>query len=135
MALLRVVRVFLLLAWPATLFAAQSLQSAITGVGWVTWLMLAVLSTLSGVTALFWRLADMFKDPARPVPAHLHFVIAAQMLSSWLAGILAFVLSMHFEVPEWWMCACIIGASFAGSRFIDKVSERLFPQLDQQPKQ
>lgn len=134
MALLRYIRVFLLLAWPATLFAAQSLQSAIVGVSWVTWLMLAVLSTLSGVTALFWRLADMFKDPSRPVPTHLHLLIASQMLCSWLAGILAFVLAMHAEIPEWWMCASIIIASFSGSRFIDKVSERLFSQIDQTKK-
>ncbi len=130
MALLRFIRVFLLLAWPATLFAAQSLQSAIVGVSWVTWLLLAVLSTLSGVTALLWRLADMRKDETMPVPRRLPLLIASQMLCSWLAGILAFVIAMHLEIPEWWMCASIIIASFSGSRFIDKVSERLFSQLD-----
>lgn len=131
MLLLRVIRGFLILAWPATVFAAQNLGEAFGSIGWATGLILFLLSTMSGLTALFWRLADMFKSPDRPVPQYLHLVIVAQMLSSWLAGVLAFLLAMHFEVSPWWLGASIVAASFAGSRAIDMLSARIYPQLQQ----
>lgn len=124
MVLLRYLQAFLLLAWPPALFAAQTLEDALGGItGW-TWFILFMISTISGATALVWRLATMVAGVEKPVDSHLHLVVVGQMLSSWLAGLLAFFLGSRFGFQPLEVCAAIVVASFLGSKFIDMVGER-----------
>lgn len=124
MALLRYLQAFILLAWPPALFAAQTLEDALGGItGW-TWFFLFMISTLSGVTALLWRLSSMVSGAEKPVNSHLHLVVLAQMTSSWLAGLLSFLLGSRFGLQPLEVCAAIIVASFLGSKFIDIVGEK-----------
>jgi heme O synthase-like polyprenyltransferase len=82
------------------------------------------LSTLSGATALVWRLDQELRravDGKMPRP----FLFAASnLLGSWTAGTLAWVGSQGLEQSIWVTLAFVIAVSFGGARFLEKVSEK-----------
>lgn len=83
------------------------------------------LSTLAGITALLIRVErELSAAPDQPLPRPFLFC-AAHMTGSWLAGILAFIINQAQEMQPWWGLGIVIGASFAGAKFVEMFAERI----------
>lgn len=130
--LLSAVYAFLAILWPAVaLAAANTFESTVLGVGWVSWLVVVVLSTLSGLTALLNRVrAEIATAEANgtPIPP-LRVFVASNMLGSLLAGLFMFFLCEHWDAPGFLEAAAIIGASYGGARFIERIMEGAVDQI------
>jgi len=90
-------------------------------------LLLAVsmfLSTLAGITALLIRVErELSAAPDQPLPRPMLFC-AAHMGGSWLAGLLAFIINQAQQFNVWYGLGLVIGASFAGAKFVEMWAER-----------
>jgi CDP-diglyceride synthetase len=120
--------------WPPTLWAATitfgDSMRAITGASIVGWLL---LSTLSGVTALFHRIDRELKRTGRRLPNPGIFV-AAHLFGSWTAGAFAYFAGESFGAPGLATASSIIVFSFAGAALLEKVVEaRLKVGFDRDP--
>ena len=130
--LIRTINAVLLFLWVPTLaFAAVALERG-EGVEAISWALAGVallLSTLSGVTALLWRVErELRSQPDKPLLRPWLFA-ASHMTCSWLAGALAFSLSEAQNLNEWWEVSAVIAASFAGATFVQAAAERLLSKL------
>ena len=125
-SLLTAVYAFLTILWPAVaVAAANTFESTVLGVGWVSWLVVVVLSTLSGLTALLNRVRTEIAE-AEANGTHippLRVFIASNMLGSLLAGLFMFFICEHWDAPGFLEAAAIIGASYGGARFIERTAE------------
>lgn len=82
------------------------------------------LSTLSGATALVWRLdQELRKAPDGILPRPWLFA-ASNILGSWTAGALAWVSAQGQDVGVWPTLAMVIAISFGGARAIELLAER-----------
>ncbi len=86
-------------------------------IGW------ALLSTLSGVTALFYRIDRELKRTGRPLPNPGVFIVA-HLGGSWAAGALAFFAGEGFGAPGLATAASIILMSFGGAALLERLAER-----------
>lgn len=103
--------------WPTTIWAAQiTLGESLSSVPGLAWLMVFILSTVSGLAALLNRLKT-------ETPPRLAVFVAAHMLGSWLAGVITFfgveVLDQHDLLEA---VAIALGA-YAGARAMDRWSD------------
>jgi hypothetical protein len=92
-----------------------------------------VISTLSGATALAWRLNDlMLKEDERVATEggeRRPFVrpwlfAAAHMSGSWMGGTLAFLMGKGNAWDVWNVLGFVLVMSFLGSKGIEMVAER-----------
>lgn len=87
------------------------------------------LSTLSGATALVWRLdAELRQSPDGKLPRPLLFA-SANLLGSWTAGALAWIASQSQQSGTWATLAAVIVLSFAGARGIELLAERYLNKI------
>lgn len=134
MRLFYTIKAFILCMWPATLFAAPALQQSFESIPGIAWLVASALSTLGGVTALMYRLQMQLEQPDPPRPVRLWVLVSSQMLCSWLAGSIFFLLGLHWEWPLFLLGASVAVASFGGAKSIESVANWLIssklPQSD-----
>ena len=123
--IIRAVNTFLVILWPTLTFAASStFGTTFQGVGWAAWLMVIVLSTVAGMTALLNRIAkELQNDGTQPHIPSLRLFIASNLFGSWLTGLFFFLVCEHFDVPDFLEAAAVIGASYAGARLIERAME------------
>lgn len=87
------------------------------------------LSTLSGATALVWRLdQELRKSPDGTLPRPWLFA-ASNIFGSWTAGTLAWVAAQGQDAGVWLTLASVIAVSFGGARVLEKVSEKYSEKL------
>lgn len=87
------------------------------------------LSTLSGATALVWRIdQELRKAPDGKLPRPWLFA-ASNILGSWTAGTLAWVASQGQDAGVWITLAAVIAVSFGGARALEKLSEKYTEKL------
>lgn len=123
-------KLFVLLLWPASLWAAPMvIEQSFDSVPGVAWLVAAGLSTLGGVTAFMYRLAQRFENPESPPIKHLWLQWFSQMLCSWFAGSIVFLLGLHWEWPLFLVAACVAIGSFGGAKVVQELSERLVNKI------
>lgn len=131
---LAVLKLILIMLWPITVSAAVATGTIdpFVGITGMHILVLSVISTLSGLTALTIRIDSelkKFKNSKLPRPK---LFVASHMLGSWLAGILAVVISQQNEFTVWTQIALVIIASFMGAKFIEKMSEIYVGKLEKE---
>lgn len=130
MRLFQAIRIFIAMMWPTSLFAAPVIQQSFDSVPGIAWLVVSALSTLGGVTALMYRLQMQLENPDKPVKfERLWILVASQMLCSWLAGAIFFLLGLHWEWPLFLLGAAVTVASFGGAKTIEAVAERFLSKL------
>lgn len=136
MSIFNFIRAFVLCMWPASLFAAPAIQQSFESVPGIAWLVASGLSTLGGVTALMFRLESQINRPdAVPLTqARLWVLVASQMLLSWLAGSIFFLLGLHWEMPIFLTGAVVAMASFGGAKSIEYAWNRILPQPPHPPQ-
>lgn len=131
MRLFNAIRTLLLFMWPASLLAAPALQQSFDSVPGIAWLVASALSTLGGVTALMYRLQMQLEQPDPPEPIRVRrfwVLVASQMLCSWLAGAVFFLLGLHWQWPLFMLGAAVAVASFGGAKSIESVANWLITQ-------
>ncbi len=116
--------VALLLLWPPSILAAtlsfgDSMRAISYGsiVGW------ALLSTLSGVTALFYRIDRELKVTGNKLPNPAVFIVA-HITGSWTMGLVAFLSGEGLGAPGLLTAVSIILFSFGGAAALEKLAER-----------
>lgn len=122
---LNVLKLIIILLWPLTVSAAVATGAVdpFIGITGMQVLVMSIISTLSGLTALTIRIdkeLNKFKNKSLPRPT---LFVSSHMLGSWLAGILAVAISQHNDFNIWTQISIVICASFTGAKFIEKISE------------
>ena len=115
----------LFLLWPLSVTAAVASGSIdpFVGITAIHVLVMLIISTLSGLTALTIRLdTELKKFKNRKLPRPRLFV-SSHMLGSWLAGVLAVSIAQQNNFGIWAQITIVIAASFTGAKFVEKVSE------------
>lgn len=135
MKLFNLIRAFVICMWPASLFAAPAIQQSFESVPGIAWLVASGLSTLGGVTALMFRLEAQINQKDAPAleGSRLWIMVASQMLLSWLAGAIFFLLGLHWEMPIFLTGAVVAMASFGGAKSIEYAWNRILPQTPPSP--
>ena len=100
--------------WPATTWAAQiTLGETLATVPALAWLMVFILSTVSGLAALLNRLKT-------DTPDNLKTFVAAHMLGSWLSGALVFFALEAADLADFSEAVGIALAAYAGARLMER---------------
>lgn len=121
---LRSIHIFLCVLWPTVTYAAAStFGSTFEGIGVLSWVMVLVLSTVAGMTALLNRIATALQDGSAKVIPSMWLFVATNLFGSWLTGLFFFLVCEHFEVPDFLEAAVVIGASYVGARLIERTME------------
>jgi hypothetical protein len=115
--IVRALRDSLWFLWPAAVSASPlTFGQSIEQVTAFEWVLVAVLSTLSGVTALLLRISNQVnEDPPRPIN-HLWLLAASHMCGSWLAGLMAFFGASHFHMAGMITGLFVPAVSFGGAK-------------------
>ena len=130
-----VLRSLLISLWiPAIAFASTvTLDQTLHGITLPTLIIIFVLSSLSGATALLQRIdRELRESQNKKLPRPALFA-AAHMLGSWMAGCLAFLLCENQNANDWLELGIIVAASFAGAKFIESISEKYLAQWTPKP--
>jgi len=110
------------LMWPITAWATSiTLGSTLASVPLLAWLMVLLLSTVSGLAALLNRLK--VEAPARPA-----VFMASHMLGSWVAGVLVFLGAEAVDAHDLAEAVAIGLAAYAGAKLMDQWSEKFVAQ-------
>lgn len=136
----RALRGLLLIMWaPMPVWAASMLADGgggLTEFENIRWSVLALafgLSTLSGATALVWRLdQELRKSPDGKLPRPWLFS-ASNIMGSWLAGIFAWISSQSQNAGVWPTLVLVILLSFIGARAIETIAEKYLNKIDPKP--
>lgn len=130
--LVQAIYAFLIILWPTLTFAAASTFGAtFEGVGSAAWVMVVVLSTVAGLTALLNRVnveIQAAHAADRKLPP-LRLFVAANLFGSWLTGLMAFLVCEHFDIPDFLEAAVVIGASYVGARLIERTMEGVVDRM------
>lgn len=114
---LRAVQLVVYLLWAPTAWATNiTLGSTLVGVPPLAWLMVIILSTVSGLAALLNRLKV-------DTPPRLAFFLSAHMVGCWLAGILIFLASEVMSPPgthDFIKIIAIVLGSYGGAQLMDR---------------
>lgn len=127
----RALHALVLIMWaPMPVWAAATLAQASAGLsdfGEIRWSILALafgLSTLSGATALVWRLdQELRRSPDGKLPRPWLFA-ASNLMGSWTAGALAWITSQSQSAGVWPTLGLVILLSFGGARAIEAMAEK-----------
>lgn len=118
LALLLVVKGIVYMLWPITAMAAGlTLAETVHTTPLLAWLLVILMSAMSGLTSLLNRIKDT-------MPERLVMFCAGHMLGSVLSGVLAFAVCEMTEVPGWGQLVAVIVASYGGAEFVDRMSRR-----------
>ena len=102
------------LLWPVTAWATSiTLGATLSEVPLLAWLMVLILSAISGLAALLNRIKT--EMPARLVP-----FVCAHMLGSLVAGVLVFFVTEQADAPDMIEAVSIALAAYAGAALMDK---------------
>ncbi len=115
----------LFLLWPLSVTAAVAAGTVdpFVGITAIHVLVMLIISTLSGLTALTIRLdSELKKFRNKKLPRPRLFV-SSHMLGSWLAGVLSVSIAQQNNFGVWAQITIVIAASFSGARFVEKISE------------
>jgi amino acid transporter len=100
--------------WPVTAWATGvTIGATLTEVPVLAWVMVLILSTVSGLAALLNRIKT-------DLPERLPLFIAAHMLGSVLAGLLTFFVGESADIPDMAEAVSVALASYAGAALMDK---------------
>lgn len=107
-------------AWAATVSEAPVFE----GVDWSVLALAFGISTLSGATALVWRIdRELRTAPDGKLPRPWLFVLS-NALGSWTAGALAWLISQSQGVSVYPTMVVVILLSFGGASAIEKLAEK-----------
>lgn len=112
-------------AWAASVIAVNPLTE-------IDWSLLALafgLSTLSGATALVWRLDSELRKSADGLLPRPWLFAASNLMGSWTAGSLAWITSQGQASSVWATLAAVIVLSFGGARLIELLAERYINKI------
>jgi hypothetical protein len=113
-----VIKVCVWTMWPVTAYAtAITIGETLVSVPLLAWLMVLLLSTVSGTAALLNRLK--LETPSRPVM----FAIS-HMMGSWVSGALTFLAAEAFDVHDMTEAVAIGLAAYSGAKLMDRWSDR-----------
>lgn len=128
----RTLQAILLLLWPLTTWAAgASLGQTFGAITLADWLVLLVLSTVSGLVALLHRLR-LSMEAAAAQAANLPAADADRVRIPWpvfalchmagalFTGLLAFLACEALDLGSYWEAAAIALASWSGAKVADK---------------
>lgn len=122
----KALHILLALMWsPMPVWAASiAAQDAFGAVEWPVFALAFGLSTLSGATALVWRLdKELRASPDGSLPRPWLFA-ASNLLGSWTAGALAWVGAQGQGSGVWSTLGAVILLSFGGARVIEIMVEK-----------
>ncbi len=124
------IKLFLFMLWPASIYAAPLvIEQSFDSVPGVAWMVVAALSTLGGVTAFMHKLTQRLENPDLPAPKRLWLQWFAQMLCSWFAGSIVFLLGLHWEWPLFLLAAIVAISSFGGAKVIQALSDNVISKI------
>lgn len=118
-------KLLILFCWATSAYAAQpTFDQALSQITLRESILLVVLMTLAGVTALLYRISNHVNagmDGAKPVAPirSLPLLVSAHMCGSWLAGICAFFLARHYEMPGLLLAFFVPIVSFGGAKSLE----------------
>ena len=105
--------------WPITAWAtAITLGETMSGVPLLAWLMVSVLSTVSGLAALLSRLRD-------DTPPRLLVFVVSHMLGSIVSGFVVFLACEGANLDDFVEAVSIALAGYAGAKLMDRWSDKL----------
>lgn len=123
--ILAFLKVAILCCWVPSVRAAQlTFDEALQQITLREALLLSLLMTLAGVTALLFRISNQVNagiegaGPMKPIRS-LPLLVGAHMCGSWLAGILAFFSASHFEMPGLMVGFFVPLVSFGGAKSLE----------------
>ena len=120
---LRVLKCIVYTLWPMTAVATQvTLGDTLLAVPNLAWLMVFILSTVSGLAAVLNALKGA-------IPARWVIFVSAHMSGSWLAGLLVFLAVESSNVPDLLEAVLIGLGSYAGAKLMDKWSDTVLSRL------
>jgi len=126
----------MVLLWPLTVATATTIAATVdpfVGITTLHILVMLVISTLSGLTALTIRIdSELKKQGLEKLPRPRLFV-SSHMLGCWLAGVLAVALSQLNSFTIWSQITLVIAASFTGAKFVEKISEIYIGKVTGEP--
>ena len=127
-------KLVLILLWPLTVSAAviAGAVDPFIGITAMHVMVMLIISTLSGLTALTIRIDSelkKFKSSTLPRPK---LFVSSHMLGSWLAGIMSVSIAQQNNFGIWSQITIVIAASFSGAKFVEKVSEKLMGKAIQE---
>lgn len=119
------IKLIIFILWPLTVSAAvvAGAIDPFVGITTIHVLVMLIISTLSGLTALTIRMDSelkKFKNAKLPRP---RLFVSSHMLGSWLAGVLSVSIAQQNNFGIWAQISIVIAASFSGAKFVEKVSE------------
>lgn len=117
--------VVLVMLWTPAVALAATMQNTLDGVSPRVLATVAILSTLSGATALVLRIDKELRgmEPGTKLPRPVLFA-SAHMLGSWLAGVLGFFIAEGQKIDGWLGFVVIVTMSFVGAKAIEMVAEK-----------
>lgn len=118
-------KLLLILMWPVTVMAAVATGTvnSFADITTIHILVMSVISTLSGLTALTIRIDTELKTQNIDTLPRPRLFVSSHMLGCWLAGILATAVSQANQFSIWTQIIVLIVASFTGAKFVEKISE------------
>ncbi len=119
------VKLLLFLLWPLSVSAAivTGTVDPFIGITMMHILVMFIISTLSGLTALTIRIDSELKKLSSDNLPRPKLFVSSHMLGCWLAGVLAVAISENNSFGIWAQMTIVIAASFTGAKFVEKVSE------------
>lgn len=120
-----ILKMVIAMLWPITVSAAvvTGAIDPFTGITGMHVLVLSIISTLSGLTALTIRIDSELKQAENKTLTRPTLFVSSHMLGSWLAGVLAVAVSQINSYSVWSQITVVIAASFSGAKFVEKISE------------
>lgn len=112
--------------WPASVWAAsQTFGQAVEKVTLLEWVLVLVLSSLSGGTALLIKISAQINnappDALVPPIRNLPLLAAAHMAGSILAGFMAFFAAAHMGMPGLLVGLIVPAISFGGAKACEAI--------------
>lgn len=106
------------LMWPVSAYATGiTLGTTMASVPSLAWVMVLLLSTISGLAALLSRLRE-------ETPTRVFVFVMAHMLGSILAGMLVFFACEGAELNDFVEAVSIGLAAYAGAKLMDRWSDK-----------
>jgi cell shape-determining protein MreD len=120
-----ILKMVIAMLWPITVSAAvvTGAVDPFIGITGMHVLVLSIISTLSGLTALTIRIDSELKQAENNTLSRPTLFVSSHMLGSWLAGVLAVAVSQINNFSVWSQISIVIAASFSGAKFVEKISE------------
>lgn len=122
---LTVLKLVIVMLWPLSVSAAviTGTVDPFIGITGMHVLVLSIISTLSGLTALTIRIDSELRTAGTETLPRPTLFVSSHMLGSWLAGVAAVAISQASEFSVWNQITMVIIASFSGAKFVEKISE------------